>query len=80
MGTERFRRGSGGGTRQLDLREGQAGPVADIETYGVSRWLGELAWYLKAGTYRSNAVRRVLIPKKRRAESRPWGILCIRAK
>ena len=52
--------------------------VADIEAYGVSRWLGGLAWDLKAGTYRAGAVRRVLIPKKRRGEYRPLGIPCIR--
>ena len=52
--------------------------VADIETDGVSRWLGELAWDLKAGTYRPDAVRRVLIPKKRRGGYRPLGIPCIR--
>ena len=52
--------------------------AADIETYGVSRWLGELAWDLKAGTYRPDAVRRVLIPKKRRGEFRALGIPCIR--
>ena len=64
-------------------RNGGAGGVdgetlADIETHGVSRWLGELAWDLKAGTYRPKAVRRVLIPKKRRGEYRPLGIPCIR--
>ena len=34
--------------------------VADIEAYGVDRWLGELAWDLKAGTYWPNAVRQAL--------------------
>ena len=68
---------------QAVRRNGGAGgvdgeTVADIETYGVSRWLGELAWDLKAGTYRPEAVRRVLIPKKRRGEFRPLGIPCIR--
>ena len=38
----------------------------------------ELAWDLKAGTYRPKAVRRVLIPKKRCGEYRPLGIPCIR--
>ena len=52
--------------------------VADIEAYGVDRWLGELAWDLKAGTYRPNAVRQVLIPKKQRGKFRPLGIPCIR--
>ena len=40
--------------------------VADIESYGVERWLGDLARDLKEGTYRTNAVRQVLIPKKQR--------------
>ena len=52
--------------------------VADIETHGVERWLGELARDLKAGTYRPDAVRQVLIPKKQRGKFRPLGIPCIR--
>ena len=52
--------------------------VADIESYGVERWLGELAWDLKEGTYRPEAVRQVLIPKKQRGKFRPLGIPCIR--
>ena len=52
--------------------------VADIEAYGVDRWLGELAWDLKEGTYRPEAVRQVLIPKKQRGKFRPLGIPCIR--
>ena len=52
--------------------------VADIEAYGVDRWLGELARDLKEGTYRPNAVRQVLIPKKQRGKFRPLGIPCIR--
>ena len=40
--------------------------VADIESFGVERWLGALARDLKAGTYRPRAVRQVLIPKKQR--------------
>ena len=39
--------------------------VADIEAYGVDRWLGELARDLKEGTDRPDAVRQVLIPKRR---------------
>ena len=49
--------------------------VVDIEAYGVDRWLGELARDLKAGTYRPDAVRQVLIPKKQRGKFRPLGIL-----
>ena len=52
--------------------------VADIEAYDVDRWLGELARDLKAGTYRPDAVRQVLIPKKQRGKFRPLGIPCIR--
>ena len=70
---------------QAVRRNGGAGgvdgeTVADIETYGVSRWLGELAWDLKAGTYRPDAVRRVLIPKKRCRGDVPnrWAFRCIR--
>ncbi len=52
--------------------------VADIEAQGVDRWLGELGRDLKAGTYRPDAVRQVLIPKKQRGKLRPLGIPCIR--
>ena len=52
--------------------------VADIEAYGTDRWLGELVRDLKAGTYRPDAVRQVLIPKKKRGKFRPLGIPCIR--
>ena len=52
--------------------------VADIEAFGVDRWLGVLARDLKAGTYRPGAVRQVLIPKKQRGKFRPLGIPCLR--
>ena len=52
--------------------------VADIESFGVDRWLGALARDLKAGTYRPQAVRQVLIPKKQRGKFRPLGIPCLR--
>ena len=52
--------------------------VADIEAFGVERWLGVLARDLKAGTYRPRAVRQVLIPKKQRGKFRPLGIPCLR--
>lgn len=54
---------------------------ADIEAYGLDRWLGELTQELRSKTYRPAAVRRVYIPKPdglRRAQSsrkqRPLGI------
>ena len=52
--------------------------VQHIEQHGVERWLGELARDLKAGTYRPNAVRQVLIPKKQAGKYRPLGIPCVR--
>ena len=52
--------------------------VADIESFGVERWLGALARDLKAGTYRPRPVRQVLIPKKQRGQFRPLGIPCLR--
>ena len=52
--------------------------VADIESFGVERWLGALARDLKEGTYRPQAVRQVLIPKKQRGTFRPLGIPCLR--
>ena len=52
---------------------------ADVEAYGVRRWLGELALALRQETYRPDPIRRVFIPKangKRQAagQSRPCGI------
>ena len=52
--------------------------VADVESSGVDRWLGALARDLKARTYRPQAVRQVLIPKKQRGQFRPLGIPCLR--
>jgi len=51
---------------------------ADVEAYGLERWLGELALALKHETYRPNPIRRVFIPKANgklgRWASRPCGI------
>ena len=39
---------------------------ADVETYGVQRWLGELALALRQESYRPEPIRRVFIPKANR--------------
>ena len=51
---------------------------ADIDAYGVERWVGELSRVLRDGTYAPQPVRQVLIPKKQPGKFRPLGIPTIR--
>lgn len=50
---------------------------ADVEAYGVQRWLSELALALKEESYRPDPIRRVFIPKAN-GKLRPLGISTLR--
>jgi RNA-directed DNA polymerase len=66
------------------VRRNRGGPgidwvtIADVEEYGVTRLLDELAADLKSGRYRPLAARRVWIPKPGRGERRPLSIPAVR--
>src|SRR5688500_16006661 len=54
--------------------------IADVEEYGTSRLLDELAADLKDGRWRPLAARRVFIPKPGREEVRPLSTPTVRAR
>jgi RNA-directed DNA polymerase len=68
-GLVRANRGAAGIDRQT---------IADVEQYGVSRLLDELAADLKDGRWRPLPARRVFIPKPGREERRPLSIPTVR--
>ena len=52
--------------------------LAEVEEYGVSRLLGELAAELQEGAWRPLPARKVLIPKPGSSEKRPLAIAAVR--
>ena len=54
--------------------------LADVEEYGVTRLLGELAIQLREGTWCPLPARKVLIPKPGSAERRPLAIAAVRGR
>ena len=50
---------------------------AEIEAYGMERWLGELALALREEAYRPDPIRRVYIPKAN-GKLRPLGVSTLR--
>ncbi len=52
---------------------------ADIESYGLDRWLDELTEELRSESYRAYAVRRVFIPKSD-GKQRPLGIPSVKTR
>ena len=68
---------------QVRANRGAAGidrtTIADVEQYGVSRVLDELAADLKDGRWRPLPARRVFIPKPGREELRPLSIPTVSA-
>jgi len=62
----------------VSLEQGVDGQdFADVEAYGVVRWLGELALALQEETYRPDPITRVFIPKSN-GKLRPLGISTVR--
>src|ERR1700751_4306191 len=75
------RRHSGACLCPVPLQQGAPGidgqDFADIEAYGVERWLAELALALRQESYRPEPIRRVFIPKAN-GKLRPLGISTVR--